>query len=189
MFLIVGLGNPGKKYAETRHNLGFRVIKDLAEKHRIDVSGIKKMALIGQGIILRKKVILAQPQTFMNLSGQSVVSLINYFKIPLENCLIIYDDLDLEPGKLRMRKAGGHGGHNGIRSIIDSLGTKDFPRLRIGIGRPKNLMPARDFVLKQIDQAEMSLIEQAISLSCQGIELWLEQGIEQAMNQINRDPQ
>ncbi|AZR74561.1 aminoacyl-tRNA hydrolase [Anoxybacter fermentans] len=186
MYLIVGLGNPGKEYEETRHNIGFRVIYELAKKHRIEVSGLKYRALIGKGIINDKEVILAQPQTFMNLSGEAVAPLVRYFKIPLENLMVIYDDLDLEPGKLRMRRLGGHGGHNGVRSIIDCLGSKEFPRLRIGIGHPGDLMPVRDYVLSRFFEDELKLMEEAVNLACQGIELWLEQGIERAMNQVNR---
>lgn len=187
MYLIVGLGNPGKDYAETRHNIGFRVIYELSKKHNISVAGIKHQALTGQGIINGKKVLLAQPQTYMNLSGRSVAPLLNFFKIPIENMIVIYDDLDLEPGKLRMRGTGGHGGHNGIRSLIDSLGTKDFPRLRIGIGHPGEVMPVHDYVLGRFFKEEQSAMEKAVRRACEGVELWLDLGLDRAMNQINRD--
>ncbi len=187
MYLIVGLGNPGREYAETRHNIGFWVIHELANKHNISVAGVKSRALYGQGMINGRKVILAQPQTYMNLSGEAVAPLMNYFKIPLENLLVIYDDLDLDPGKLRMRKTGGHGGHNGMRSLIDRLGTKDFSRLRIGIGKPNEHIQGKDFVLGKFDKEEQSVMEEAVKRSCQGILLWLDEGIDQAMNQINRD--
>lgn len=187
MYLIVGLGNPGKEYAETRHNIGFRVIYELARKHGITVSGIKHQALTGQGIIQGKKVLLIQPQTYMNLSGRSVAPLLNFFKTPLENMLVIYDDLDLPLGKLRMRGSGSAGGHNGIRSLIDNLGTKDFARLRMGIGHPDDLIPVHDYVLGKFFKEEMPMVEKMVGCATQGVELWLEQGLEKAMNQLNRD--
>ncbi len=185
MYLIVGLGNPGKKYEDTRHNIGFKVIYELSKKHGIRVSSTKHRALIGQGMINNKKVILAQPMTFMNLSGEAIAQLVNYFKVPLENFMVIYDDLDLETGKLRMRKAGGHGCHNGIRSIIDRLDTKCFQRLRIGIGHPGDQMPVSNYVLSRFLKEDRDLMDKAVTRACAGIELWLDKGIEKAMNQIN----
>lgn len=187
MKLIVGLGNPGKEYSETRHNIGFRVIYDLAKKYNIGLTGNKHKALFGQGMIRGEKVILAQPLTYMNLSGEAVLPLMKYFKIDLEDLMIIYDDLDLEPGYLRMRGSGGHGGHNGIRSLISCLGTKDFARLRVGIGRPEGQIPVRDFVLGRFSKAESSMIDEAVSRGIDGIELWLKEGLEKAMNQVNQN--
>ena len=189
MYLIVGLGNPGREYAETRHNIGFRVIYELANVHKISVSGVKYKALIGQGMINGKKVILAQPQTYMNLSGEAVAPLMNYFKIEPQELLVIYDDLDLVPGKLRMRGSGSAGGHNGIKSLIDCLGTQNFSRIRVGIGRPEGQIPVRDFVLSKFFPDERPLVEQAIKQSVKGVEAWLELGLDKAMNQINRDPE
>ena len=185
MHLIVGLGNPGKEFQETRHNIGFWVIHDLAEKHGIGVSGIKHRALVGQGLINQQKVILAQPQTYMNLSGQAVASLFNYYRLSLENLLVVYDDLDLELGRLRMRKSGGHGGHNGLRSLVTCLNTKDFSRLRVGIGRPNEQIRGRDFVLGKFTKKEKTVVKQAIERCLTGVELWLEAGVEQAMNHVN----
>lgn len=187
MFLIVGLGNPGKKYAETRHNIGFRVIHELAKKHNINVSGVKKRAITGKGLIRGEKVILAQPQTYMNTSGQSVGPLADYFDIPLENILIIYDDLDLDPGRVKMKASGGHGGHNGMRSIINCLSSNKFPRLRIGIGHPGDLMPVRDYVLGRFSKDNRKVMEEAVDKACEGVELWLEEGVQKAMNEINRN--
>ena len=186
MHLIVGLGNPGKEFQETRHNIGFWVIHDLAKKHDIPVSGIKHQALVGQGLIDQQKVILAQPQTYMNLSGHAVASLFNYYRLSLENLLVVYDDLDLELGRLRMRKCGGHGGHNGLRSLISCLKTQEFARLRVGIGRPKDHLGGRDFVLRKFAKNEKPVVEEAVKRCLTGIELWLEAGVEQAMNQVNR---
>lgn len=186
MYLIVGLGNPGKKFQETRHNIGFWVIYELAKKHGIQVSGIKHQALVGHGLINHQKVILAEPQTFMNLSGHAVASLLNYYRLPLENLIVIYDDLDLEFGRLRMRKSGGHGGHNGLRSLITCLKSEDFSRLRVGIGRPSEHIAGRDFVLSKFTESEKPVIEEAVQHSVNGIELWLEAGVEKAMNQVNR---
>lgn len=187
MKLIVGLGNPGKEYSCTRHNIGFRVIYELAKKYSMGLSGNKHRALYGQGMIQGEKVILAQPLTYMNLSGEAVLPLMRYFKVELEDIIIIYDDLDLDPGFLRMRGAGGHGGHNGIRSIINCLGTKDFARLRIGIGRPEGQIPVRDFVLSRFSKDEESQMVTATSRAIDGLELWLKEGLDKAMNQINRN--
>lgn len=186
MHLIVGLGNPGKEFQETRHNIGFWVIHDLAKKHDIQVSGIKHQALVGRGLINSQKVILAQPQTYMNLSGHAVASLFNYYRLSLDNLLVIYDDLDLELGRLRLRKSGGHGGHNGLRSLVTCLNTKDFSRLRVGIGRPSEHIKGRDFVLGKFTKKEKSVVKEAIEGCLTGIELWLEAGVEKAMNHVNR---
>lgn len=187
MYLIVGLGNPGKEYAETRHNIGFRVLYELAKKHGINVSGVKHQALTGQGMINGKKVLLAQPQTYMNLSGRSVAPLLQFFKIPLENMIVVYDELDLPLGKLRLRGSGSAGGHNGIRSLIDNLGTKDFTRLRVGIGHPGDVIPVHDYVLGKFFKEELPDVEKMVQRAVQGVELWLDQGLERAMNQVNRD--
>lgn len=187
MHMIVGLGNPGKGYAETRHNIGFRVVYELAKKHQIRVSGVKYQALTGQGVVNGRKVLLVQPQTYMNLSGRSVAPMLNFFKIPLEKMIVIYDELDLPLGRLRMRGSGSAGGHNGVRSLIEHLGTRDFTRMRVGIGHPDDLIPVHDYVLGKFFPEELPVMEKMVQRAVQGVELWLDQGVERAMNQVNRD--
>ncbi|MFC1856360.1 aminoacyl-tRNA hydrolase, partial [Thermodesulfobacteriota bacterium] len=146
--LIIGLGNPGPKYELNRHNLGFIVLDNLALKHNINISKKKELCIIGNGDILGTNVILAKPQTYMNKSGFSVVRLLNYFKIEPEDLIVIHDDLDLEFNQLKIKSNGGHGGHNGIRSIMQLLATDKFTRLRAGIGRPQGRMPVEKYVLQ-----------------------------------------
>ncbi|KAG0492772.1 hypothetical protein HPP92_006170 [Vanilla planifolia] len=154
-WLLVGLGNPGKTYQGTRHNVGFEMLDAIAEAEGISVSSIRFKALIGKGHIGDVPVMLAKPQTFMNASGESVGSLVSYFNIPLNQLLLMYDDLDLPFGKLRLLPKGGHGGQNGMRSVINHLkGSRDFPRLRIGIGRPPGKMDPSSFVLKPFTKGE-----------------------------------
>ena len=149
MYIIVGLGNPGDKYEKTRHNVGFNVIDLLAKEYSIDVSKIKHKALIGEGRVGTEKVILVKPMTYMNLSGESVADICNYYNIDLENLIVIYDDIDLDVGKIRIRKKGSGGTHNGMRSIIKCLGSNEFPRVRVGISKPKNGQDLADFVLSR----------------------------------------
>ena len=136
MYLIVGLGNPEEEYSKTRHNMGFNAINKIAEKYNIEVKQRKFQALYGSGIIENEKVILLKPQTYMNLSGNSVKEAIDFYKIDINHLIVIYDDMDIEPGKIKIRKKGSAGGHNGMKSIIQQLGTENFSRIRIGIGRP-----------------------------------------------------
>ena len=147
-YIIVGLGNPGREYRETRHNVGFLVVDRISERMGIPLTKMRSQALIGKGVFRSEQVILAKPQTFMNLSGQAVSGLVNFFKVPLENILIVHDDLDLPFGTIRIRKAGGAGGQKGLGSTIERLGTEQFPRMRIGIGRPPGRMDAADYVLR-----------------------------------------
>ena len=149
MYIIVGLGNPGDKYEKTRHNVGFNVIDLLAKEYSIDVSKLKHKALIGEGRVGTEKVILVKPMTYMNLSGESVVDICNYYNVDLENVIVIYDDIDLDVGKIRIRKKGSGGTHNGMRSIIKCLGSNEFPRVRVGISKPKNGQDLADFVLSR----------------------------------------
>ena len=139
MYLIVGLGNPEDNYSKTRHNMGFNVVNKLSEKYNIEINKSKFKGLLGSGLIENEKVILLKPQTFMNLSGESVVEVMNFYKIPLDNLIVVYDDIDIVPGKIRIRKNGSAGTHNGMKSVVNSLNTEEFIRVRVGIGNLKKI--------------------------------------------------
>ena len=187
MKLIVGLGNPGREYALTRHNLGFMVVDRLAEKIGAQVTEKKFNALIGSGQIDGKKFILAKPQTYMNLSGEAVQALLNWYKLAPADLLLVYDDVDLPCGRLRLRPGGGTGGHRGVESIIVTLGEDQFPRIRIGLGKPAVAgFPTADFVLGKISEAEAVLLREAIDLAVEAIGSIAREGFTQTMNQYNR---
>ncbi|MGA9350391.1 MAG: aminoacyl-tRNA hydrolase [Anaerolineae bacterium] len=185
--LIVGLGNPGRKYAGNRHNAGFQCLDRLAEAWGLSFSKRKHKALLAQGEIASLTTILAKPQTFMNLSGEAVERLARFYKLPPEGFLVIYDDLDLPLGKIRLRPEGGSGGHRGMNSIIEHLGTGGFPRLRVGIGRPTRGDPV-NYVLSDFAPDERMAIEEAYERAVSAVELWLAEGIEAAMNRYNLSP-
>ena len=185
--LVVGLGNPGADYATHRHNIGFRVVDALARTYALPFSRQKSMqAHVAEGQIKGRPVLLAKPKTFMNLSGRAVRRLRSAHDIPLEKTLVIYDDLDLPLGRVRLRPEGGSGGHRGMRSIIDQLCTEAFPRLRVGIGRPPGRMDAAEYVLRPFDQAENAIIPEIIEQAVAAIEYWLLEGIVSAMDKFNR---
>ncbi len=156
-FLIVGLGNPGRGHLYNRHNIGFMAVDRLAARHSIDLKRVQNRAIVGSGRVTDRAVIIAKPQTFMNLSGESVGPLVNYYKIPVANLLVIYDELDIPFGVIRLREKGGAGGHNGMRSLIQHLGN-DFARLRLGIGRPPGRMDAAAFVLQDFGRDDLPLV-------------------------------
>ena len=186
MFIIVGLGNPSKEYEGTRHNAGFEVIDRIADKYNISVDTKKHRALIGKGIIGGQKVILAKPQTFMNLSGESVRELVDFYKIdPEEELIIIYDDIALAPGKLRVRAKGSAGGHNGIKNIIAHLGTQQFSRIRIGVGEKPAGWDLADYVLGRFPAEEEPTIRTALEQTVKACETILTDSVEAAMNQFN----
>ena len=186
MFIIAGLGNPTKQYEGTRHNVGFEVIDRISEKYNIDVDAKKHRALIGKGIIQGQKVILAKPQTYMNLSGESVRSLLDYYKVDEEHELIvIYDDIDLEPGQLRIRKKGSAGGHNGIKSIIAHLGSENFPRLKFGVGDKPKEMDLADYVLGRFSSQDEATVSEGIKRACEAVECMIGEGCDAAMNKYN----
>jgi peptidyl-tRNA hydrolase, PTH1 family len=182
--LIVGIGNPGRRYMHTRHNVGFDVIDRLAKHHHIRVSRRSCNALTGQGFIANEEVILVKPQTFVNLSGDSVAELAQRLHIPPEDIFIIFDDANLPTGKLRIRPNGSSGGHKGMRSIIQRLHTQEFPRLRIGIGPMRG--DAVEHVLGSFSRAELALIRPALSMAADAIESILSDGLEATMNSYNR---
>jgi PTH1 family peptidyl-tRNA hydrolase len=185
LHLVVGLGNPGRKYQDTRHNIGWAVLDELARRHALGTGRSERRALIWDGRILHLRVKLAKPQTFMNRSGESVRALMDYYDIALDRLLVVHDDLDTPLGKLKLRKAGGHGGQNGLRSIIQHLGSQDFARLRVGIGRPPGRMDPVDYVLQPFRGRERELANELAGRSADAIEAWLRDGIESAMSSFN----
>lgn len=187
MYIIVGLGNPKNEYKNTRHNMGFDVIDVLADKAGINMDMKKHKAVCGKGTIGGKKVILAQPQTFMNLSGLSVAELVNYYKIdPSKELIVVYDDIDLDPGQLRVRKQGSAGGHNGMKSIIGGINTQDFVRIRVGVGAKPKEYDLADYVLGHFTPDERKLVDKAIINATEAIGVILTDGVDQAMNLYNR---
>ncbi|SKC91194.1 aminoacyl-tRNA hydrolase [Maledivibacter halophilus] len=185
MYLVVGLGNPGKKYAQTRHNVGFEVIDYLAYRNNIEIKKIKHKALVGEGRIQGEKVMLVKPQTFMNLSGQSVLEILEYYKVDLNKLIVIYDDIDIDLGKIRIRKKGSGGTHNGMRNIIYLLQKDDFPRVRIGIGRPAH-GDLVSYVIGKFQEDEKEDIILSIRLAAEALESIVGEGIDKAMNKYNK---
>ena len=187
MYIIAGLGNPGKQYAQTRHNVGFDTIDILADKYNISVDTKKHKALCGKGMIEGQKVVLAKPQTFMNLSGESVRELVDFYKIdPEEELLVIYDDISLEPGVLRLRTKGSAGGHNGMKSIIKHLGGDTFPRIRVGIGGEKHPgQDLADYVLGHFKDDEKELLSDALDKAEKAAELFAQDEFSEAMNKYS----
>ena len=186
MILIAGLGNPGKEYENTRHNAGFMVLDTLAQKLGADLSERKHRALCGKAVIGGQKVILLKPQTYMNSSGESIRAAADYYKVPPEDILVVYDDISLAPGQLRIRAKGSAGGHNGIKSIIAHLGTQEFPRVKVGIGEKPPRMDLADYVLGHFSSGEKKIMEEAAKEAADAICEIVNVGIEQAMNDHNR---
>lgn len=185
MYLIVGLGNPEADYSKTRHNMGFNVINKLAKQYSIEITKSKFKGLYGTGIIEDKKVILLKPQTYMNLSGESIKEIVEFYKIDLEELLIIYDDMDIEPGLIRIRKEGGPGTHNGMKSVVKELNTEGFKRIRVGIGKPEYDGDAINYVLGAIDEEDIPKLEKGTDLAKEAIIEILKNGIDIAMNKFN----
>ena len=183
MFLIVGLGNPGREYENTRHNIGFAAIDIIAEKYNIDVNRTKFKGEYGEGFINGNKVILLKPYTFMNLSGESVREAIDFYKLTEEEVLIIYDDISLEVGRLRIREKGSAGGHNGIKSIINHIGTDVFTRIKIGVGAPKGDLV--NHVLGKFSKEEVNILKQTLDVVAKATEYIIANGAKDAMNKFN----
>lgn len=181
MYLIVGLGNPGAKYAHTRHNAGFDVVDILGQRFQIPLRRTRCRATIGEGVIAGQKVVLAQPETYMNLSGEAVSALVQFYKPEMSNLLVVYDDVDLPEGRLRMREKGSAGTHNGMRNIIYQLGRDDFPRLRVGIGRPPEFMDLADYVLSGYHTPELrKTMFDAFCHAADAVEMLLRDGFARA---------
>lgn len=187
-YLIVGLGNPGREYRENRHNIGFMLIDRLAIRLNARLSRFQSKALLASTRHREKKIILAKPQTYMNLSGQAIQSLTHFYKIPLENLIVAHDDLDLPFGTIRLRPKGGAGGQKGIKSAIQHLGTQEFPRLRMGIGRPPGRMDPAAYVLQDFSRAEEQLLSETLDRAADAIYLWMDEGIAKAMTHFNQTP-
>jgi peptidyl-tRNA hydrolase, PTH1 family len=184
--LIVGLGNPGLEYSATRHNLGFLCLDRLATKHRLRFTGKRGKSVLARGTINGHDVALAKPQTYMNLSGESVRDLLRIYKMPTTALLVVYDDVDLPTGTVRIRERGGPGTHNGMRSIVDEIGTTEFPRLRIGVGMPTNGENLADYVLGLPPAEERVVLDEALDRSVEAIETVARRGVGAAMNKFNR---
>lgn len=184
MFLIVGLGNIGKEYENTRHNIGFMILDKFCTKFNIDLNKSNSTSNYGMGFINGKKVICAKPTTYMNLSGGAILDLLNYYKINIENILVIYDDISLDLSKIRIREKGSHGGHNGIKDIINKLNTEKFKRIRVGIGENKNIELA-NYVLSKFKKDELELLEGKYEKIIESIEMIVGDEISKAMNIFN----
>lgn len=183
MFLIVGLGNPGREYEDTRHNIGFKVIDNISKEYNIEINRQKFKGVYGEGFINNKKVILLKPTTYMNLSGESVREVVDFYNLENSEILIIYDDISLEVGKLRIREKGSAGGHNGIKSIIAHLGSDVFPRIKVGIGQPN--VDLVKHVLGKFTKDEMTILSESIEASTRATEEIIKNDVKTAMNQFN----
>ena len=183
--LIVGLGNPGLEYSATRHNVGFLLLERLAEKHRLRFTGKRGKSLVARGSLNGHDVALAKPQTFMNLSGEAVRELLRIYGLPPKGLLVIYDDVDLPLGTIRLREQGGPGTHNGMRSIVDELGRTDFPRLRIGVGTPTNGQNLADYVLGHPTPEERAILDESLGRALEAVETVVRRGVGAAMNAYN----
>ncbi|TWT60335.1 Peptidyl-tRNA hydrolase [Rubinisphaera italica] len=185
MKIVVGLGNPGRQYMNTRHNIGFEVLAELAKRYQAGSSSLRHEAEIKEIFLEGEKILLCAPQTYMNLSGSSVASLINFHKLPPEDILIICDDLNLPSGQLRLRASGSSGGQKGLKDIAVKLKTEEFARLRFGIGRPPGRMDVSSYVLQKFSDAELTEIQISVQHAADGVETWVKEGVVKAMNQIN----
>ena len=187
MFIIVGLGNPTAEYVGTRHNVGFDVIDQIADKYNISVTERKHRAFCGKGIIGGQKVILVKPQTYMNLSGESVRSVLDFYKVDVETeLLVIFDDISLDVGQLRIRKKGSAGGHNGIKNIIQHLGTNVFHRIKVGVGEKPKDYDLADYVLGHFSKGEKEQMEEGYKKAVNAVELMLQGEVDAAMNEFNK---
>ena len=187
MFLLAGLGNPSSRYEKTRHNIGFDVIDAVSDRYNIEVKEKKAKALCGSGFIEGQKVLLVKPQTYMNLSGDSISALMNFYKLdPARELIVIYDDISLDPGNIRIRKKGSAGGHNGVKDIIAKIGTDQFPRIKVGVGAKPENWDLADYVLSRFSQGERRLVDEAAAESVEALALMVQGRIEEAMNLYNR---
>ena len=185
MYLIVGLGNPEEEYAKTRHNMGFEVINKIANEYDINLNKTKFKGIYGNGIIEGEKVILLKPQTYMNLSGDSIIEYVNFYKIPLENIIVIYDDIDTEVEKIKIRKKGGPGTHNGMKSVVQRLNSEEFIRVRVGIGMPKDNQDLVSYVIGHVKEEEYNKLQKGIENSAKAVSEILKKGVDIAMNKFN----
>lgn len=185
LYLVTGLGNPGRQYSENRHNVGFMLVSRLADRLGVSFSRLESKALVTKAVYRDYRLVLAKPQTYMNLSGQAVSALQRFYKIPLENLLVAYDDVDLPLGTIRLRPGGSSGGQKGMGSIIDHMGTQEFPRLRIGIGRPPGRMDAAAYVLQDFSRGEIEILDEVLERGVEAVLTFITEGLTTAMNQYN----
>ncbi len=185
VYLIVGLGNPGRDYRLTRHNIGFMAIDALAASLGCKLTKVQFKAIVGSAQLGNRKIILAKPQTFMNLSGQAVSSLMHFYRIPVDHLMVMNDDLDLPLGTIRIRPSGGSAGQKGMESIIERLGTQEFARLRLGIGRPPGQMDAKDYVLQSFSNPESEMLKAVLDRAVDAIKTYIDGGLDAAMNKFN----
>lgn len=185
MYIIIGLGNPEEDYSNTRHNMGFNVINKIAKQYEIEVSKNKFKGLYGSGIIEGEKVILLKPQTFMNLSGESIKEILQFYKIEVEQIIVIYDDIDIKPGTIKLRKTGGPGTHNGMKSVVHELNTQNFKRVRVGIGMPENKEDLIEYVIGAIPEEEKEKLEKGTELAKEAVIEIIKNGMDIAMNKFN----
>jgi len=185
MYIIAGLGNPTREYDRTRHNVGFSVVDALAYKYGIDMQEKRHRALCGKGVIEGQKVLLLKPQTFMNLSGESIWAAVDFYKISAKELIVIYDDISLPPGQLRIRLKGSAGGHNGIKNIITHLKSQEFPRIKVGVGEKPPHMDLKDYVLSRFSQGEQELMDEAFKEAADAAVMMMTTGMERAMNHYN----
>ena len=185
MYLIVGLGNPEKEYKNTRHNMGFNVINKIAQEYKIEIKKNKFEGLFWMGEIEDEQIILLKPQTYMNESGRCVQQFKKFYKITDENCLIIYDDIDLEKSDIRIRKQGSPGSHNGMKSVTENMGTQAFPRIRVGIGKPEHSEDLINYVIGKISKEEQELLEEGVKKAKEAVIEYIKNGIDSAMNKYN----
>jgi PTH1 family peptidyl-tRNA hydrolase len=184
--LVVGLGNPGPRYQATRHNVGFMAVDRFARKHHIPLSSRRFQSLCGSGEIASRETALIIPLTFMNLSGRAVNRMVSFLRVAPDEMIVVHDDLDLAFGRIRMKRLGSDGGHQGVRSIIESLGTSDFPRLKIGIGRPPAGMDSADYVLEPFDPSEHAGLDPVLDQAVEALAVWLDGGVEGAMKFLSK---
>ena len=185
MYIIVGLGNPGREYERTRHNVGFSVIDRLSDEYNISMDIVKHKAICGKGMMEGEKVLLVKPQTFMNLSGESVRAVIDFYKEDIDHLIVIFDDISLQPGKLRLRAKGSAGGHNGIKNIIAQIGTDEFKRIKFGVGDKPRGYDLADWVLSRFPNTEFDNVEDGQGKACKAVVTIITEGIESGMNKYN----
>lgn len=185
MYLIVGLGNPEKEYGNTRHNMGFDTINEIAKNNNIDINKNKFKGLYETVNLQNQKVILLKPQTYMNLSGESVREIVGFYNIEPQNIIVIYDDIDIEKGHIKIRKKGGAGSHNGMKSVVQELGTTDFARIRVGIGQPEFKSDMINYVIGKVPKEEQEILHQGVKKAAEAVEEILKNGIDIAMNKFN----
>ena len=185
MYLIVGLGNPEEEYSHTRHNMGFDTVNKLAKQYDIEINKKKFKGIYGAGNIEGEKVIILKPQTYMNLSGESIKEAIDFYKIESENIIIIYDDIDIKPGIIKVRKTGGPGTHNGMKSVIQNIQMKEFPRVRVGIGMPEHKNDLINYVIGKIPKEEIEILDKSTTKAKEAVIEIIKNGINRAMNKFN----